>query len=107
MGIESPNTVDAVGIDKVTGEVVLFVFDSLPWTDSQKHLLLEGKINRYLGFIEHGELLESYPNAADKSVRIEMIFRFEPPDNWIAQLEKAQEVAGSYGVAFCWVVKTA
>ncbi len=61
MAIEKSNIVDAVGIEKTTGDVVLTIADYLDWETSEaQHLeLLQEKLNAYLRFIESGELLES------------------------------------------------
>ena len=43
----------------MTGEIVLTMADHLPWDQGKEHWsMLEEKINRYLGFIEAGELVE-------------------------------------------------
>jgi hypothetical protein len=69
VSIEQADTIDFVGIDKVTGKVVLTISDHLDWTDSKYHLSkLQEKLNCYLRFCESGELCESYPEAKGKDV---------------------------------------
>ena len=64
MAVDNPNVIDAIGTDQTTGEVVLTISDHLEWDDRNEHLLiLQEKINRYIGFIETGELREKYPGA--------------------------------------------
>ncbi len=46
------------------GEVVLTISDHLEWNDENEHILtLQEKINRYLGFIQCGQLHERYTHA--------------------------------------------
>lgn len=83
MSIEQVNTVDAIGVDKSTGEVVMTIADHLPWnkdepeTEHEHMLLLQEKINAYLGFVESGEILKSYPVSQGKKVRIEVIGKYQ------------------------------
>jgi hypothetical protein len=69
VSVEQTDVVDIVGIDRETGRVVLTVSDHLDWSDSVGHqiILLQKKLNRYLTFVESGEILEQYPNAKNQS----------------------------------------
>ena len=53
LSIEQTDVVDFMGIDKLTGEIVLTISDHLEWNDAdEEHLwLLQEKINAYLRFI--------------------------------------------------------
>ena len=76
MSVEEPDVVDFIGIEPASGKVVLTVADHLDWTDESAHLLaLQAKLNRYLAFVESGELVESYPAAAGRSVVVRVIRR--------------------------------
>jgi hypothetical protein len=68
MAIEKTDVVDAVGIEKATGNIVLTITDSLDWESAEtEHIqMLQDKLNAYLRFIESGELLETYPDAVDR-----------------------------------------
>lgn len=78
MSVDDPNVVDAIGTERDTGVVVLTIFDQLDWDDDQHFVALQEKINRYLGFIESGEVLESYPQAAGRPLRIEVVCKCSP-----------------------------
>lgn len=81
MSVENRNTVDFVAIDKL-GRVVLTISDHLDWSKELEHLyLLQDKIDAYLSFIESGELLQEYPDADGRTPVIEIIAKFNPPDN--------------------------
>jgi hypothetical protein len=107
MPVDIADVVDAVGVDTNTSEVVLTIADHLPW-DGPAHLqLLEKKLNRYLGFIEHGELLAHYPDASGRSLRIDVVCRFEPSPSAVEFLVKARRTVEGYGSALSWRVHAA
>src|ERR1022692_1380713 len=79
MSIDQPDVVDIVSVDRMTGQVVLTISDHLDWSDSTAHqLLLQSKLNRYLAFVERGEILQSCPNAKDRLGALRVVFRFQP-----------------------------
>jgi len=79
MSVDNARVVDAVGIENATGDVVLTVADHLDWVDAPAHLeVLQSKLNSYLAFVEGGELLEQYPGAAGRLVRIEVVLKYPP-----------------------------
>ena len=81
MSIDQPDVVDIVSVDRMTGQVVLTISDHLDWSDSAAHqLLLQSKLNRYLAFVESGEILQSCPNAKDRLVALRVVFRFQPDE---------------------------
>ena len=86
MSVDQTNVVDAIGIDNVTGEVVLTISDHLEWTgcDNDHLFLLQEKLNTYLSFIESGEIFESYPAAKAASLLIDVVGKY--PLNQAAEL---------------------
>lgn len=99
MTIEDSSTIDAIGTDKATGTVHLSIFAHLPW-DRGALLLLQEKTNRYLGFIEAGELVQAYPSARELRVVIDTYCKFRPTDEAAAFFAKASAVAEEYGAEF-------
>lgn len=99
MTIENSLTIDAIGMDEATGTVHLSIFAHLPWNRSAL-LLLQEKTNRYLGFIEAGELIQAYPSARGLHVVIDTCCKFRPTDEAAAFFEKAAVVASEYGAEF-------
>jgi Family of unknown function (DUF6572) len=98
MSIEETDVVDIISINRMTGHVVLTISDHLEWFDSVAHqLLLQSKLNRYLAFVESGEILESYPDSKDRSVVFNVAFKFPPDESGRAFLAKATEVIESAG----------
>jgi hypothetical protein len=86
MSIEQTKIIDAIGIDNVTNNVVLTISDHINWLEqTNNHLfLLQEKLNSYLSFIESGEIIDIYPNAKNRKVIINVIYKY-PLNN------KAQE----------------
>ena len=78
MTVEDEGAVDIVSINQER-TVVLTVSDHLDWSNTVQHqMLLQAKLNRYLAFVESGELLERYPAAKDLAVRFQVVFRVKP-----------------------------
>lgn len=89
---------DIASVDRMTGHVVLTVSDHLDWSDSTAHqLLLQRKLNRYLAFIESGEILQSYLDAKDRLVAFRVVFQFQPDQAGRAFLAKAKAIIESAG----------
>src|SRR4051812_32955537 len=102
MAIENPDLVDAVGIDKTTGEVVLTVADALDWNESEsQHLqMLQEKLNRYLRFVESGELLGAYSDAKGRIPVISVVARYEPSPAGVEFLAEASQRIEAAGFRF-------
>ncbi|RYE40359.1 MAG: hypothetical protein EOP24_41125 [Hyphomicrobiales bacterium] len=96
MTIEISDTIDAIGTDNLTGVVHLSIFNHLPW-ERAALLLLQEKINCYLGFIESGELVNVYPAASGRPVAIDAFCKFRPTQEAEAFFGRAAAVAGEYG----------
>ncbi len=98
MSIEQTDVVDIVSTERMSGNVVLTVSDHLDWSDSTAHqLLLQSKLNRYLAFVESGEILESYPKAKDRPIVFNVVFKFPPDDAGREFLAKARRIIESAG----------
>lgn len=105
MAVEEPGVIDAIGVDKATGNVVLTLLDALDWTDPTGHLVtLQAKLNRYLAFIESGEIQSSYPDAAGRSAVIAIVFRVELPAECDDFLSRARDIIESAGFELQWRV---
>lgn len=81
MSIEQKDVIDAIGVSKTTGELILTISDHLDWEDDKEHiLLLQNKINAYVHFVESGEILQSYPDSKSRAIVIDIVakFKFSP-----------------------------
>lgn len=78
MSIEQSDIIDIISTERMTGAVVLTISNHLDWSDSVAHQrLLQTKLNRYLAFVESGEILQSYPNAVGRPITFNVVFRLE------------------------------
>jgi hypothetical protein len=98
MSIERLNVVDIVSIDKSAGHVVLTITDHLDWSDTVEHQSkLQAKFNKYLAFVESGEILTRYPDAKDRPIVIKVVFKYKPDYEGWRFLARAKEVIESAG----------
>lgn len=97
MTVEQLDVVDIVSTDK-NDNVVLTISDHLDWSDSGHHqTILQAKLNKYLAFVESGEIFERYPSAKGKCVVFSVVFKFKPDINGRRFLKHAQKVIESAG----------
>lgn len=78
MTIENSDKVDGLGIDNIADEAVLLISDHLRWDDERHFRLIEKKVNKYLEFIQSGQIYEALPNAAGKKIKIKLIYEHIP-----------------------------
>jgi hypothetical protein len=66
MTIEQADVIDIATIDHASGDLWLTISDHLPWGEIEgEHLvLLQNKLNAYLGAIESGEIFSKVPGAS-------------------------------------------
>ena len=94
MAIDQPESIDAAGTDRETGEITLTIFDAWDWVDEPHHLsALQAKLNAYFGFVESGQIAELEPAWEQVGARIDVIFRIAPTDRALALLQTAEVVA--------------
>lgn len=99
MSVDQAHVVDAIGVDKVTGDLVLTISDHLEWTgnDNEHLLLLQEKLNTYLGFVEGGEIFKTYPDAKGRVVLIDVVCKFplnQEAENFYSHVTSIVEGAG-------------
>ena len=88
---------DAMGTDRITGEVVLTISDHLHW--DEEHLVqLEKKLAAYVRFCESGQIVETNPDAATSKVAISIIAQHRPTDEAVQFLEEAAKAIAKRGL---------
>jgi hypothetical protein len=98
MSVEQSEIIDIVNVDPRTGHVVLTVSDHLDWSHSTEHFaLLQKKLNKYLAFVESGELLRNYPKAKDRPVAFNITFKFKPNEEARTFLLRTKGIIESAG----------
>lgn len=84
MSIIEVDKIDAMGISKDGNGLILMLADHLEWDDEAIHLLmLQDKINAYLGYIESNQFQDIYQNAKFEYYVIEVHFKFKITNNCI------------------------
>jgi hypothetical protein len=100
VSVDKFDPVDIISIDQAGG-AVLRVSDHLDWSDSLGHqTILQEKLNRYLAFVESGEIFERYPDAKDRPVLISVVFKFRPDRDGEEFLVRAKGIVESAGFEF-------
>ena len=90
MSVEQTEVVDAIGVEKATGDVALVISDHLEWDPGKEHLLiLQEKINTYLRFVESGEIFEAYPEARGRRVVLSLVAKHQPNGEALAFLKES------------------
>lgn len=105
MSVNDAKVIDAIGVDKETGSVVLEISDHLEWNNEHLFLLQE-KLNTYLAFVESGELLESYPDAENRDVWINIMCKFPLTEEAESFVEKVRGIVETVGINLKYKVLT-
>jgi hypothetical protein len=99
MALETPDKVDAIGIENDSGLAVLTVVDAWDWQHEKEHLVaLKAKLNAYVNFVESGQIWEAYPDAADRHVVIDVVGRFPMPQAGVELLRSVSEACTDIGI---------
>jgi hypothetical protein len=98
VSVEQFDIVDVISIHQKTGHVVLTISDHLDWSNTIEHQrTLQTKFNKYLAFVESGEILTRYPDARDLPVTFKVVFKYKPDEDGWRFLARAKEVIESAG----------
>jgi hypothetical protein len=100
MSVEDPNVIDILHSEKESGSVTLTVTDHLEWGDGEHLLKLQDKLNKYLAFVESGEIFEQYPGANGKTVKINVVCKFRPDSEGERFLNLCREKITEAGFEF-------
>jgi len=99
MALAKTQIIDAVGICKQTGCVVLSLMDEENWDDEADHMkLLQDKLANYLRFVESGDMHKAYPKAQGRAARIEIRGRCRPPEQAHRFLEQTAQRVQAKGI---------
>jgi hypothetical protein len=101
MSIEQTSVVDAIATDSV-GFVVLAISDHLGWADDpMRHMwLLQEKLNKYLAFVESGEIFGSYPHYRGQPIKIRVVAKHFLTDGAVDFYKKITPIVEGAGLGF-------
>ena len=102
MTVEQVDVIDFIGIDE-ENHCILTISDHLEW-DDEHLLILQNKINRYLAFLESGEVYETYPSAKDKQILIRIACKYQPTEKGDWFLQQCKEIIKNAGFKFEYLV---
>src|SRR5215471_7065755 len=102
MTVEDKDLIDRMGRDRKTHEIVLFIFDHLPWTEDKHEItahlaFLQDKIYRYLDFIESGEIYETYPSEPEEKPRLALFAKYQLNEEAKAFFDRIQKYVSQQG----------
>lgn len=81
MSVVEKDVVDGMGLAG-NGKMKMLITDHLDWVDEYNHLLmLQEKINAYIGFCEGGQYKDIYADDEIKHVVFEIHFLYPPTNN--------------------------
>lgn len=99
MALAKTQIIDAVGICKQTGCVVLSLMDEEDWDEEAEHVkLLQDKLANYLRFIETGDMHKAYPKAQGRTARIEIRGRCRPSEGGQRFIDEMAERVRAKGI---------
>ena len=82
MSVIDVDKIDGMGKNEENKELLLLITDHLEWKNEQDHLMiLQNKINSYLGFIESKQYVETYSDDVFEKYIIEIHFQNDIPEN--------------------------
>jgi hypothetical protein len=105
MTIEQENVIDLIGLNEEENYISLIISDHLEWDDkNEKLLLLQGKVNSYLSYIESGQVYETHPESKDMDVQIVLTSMYEPNDEALKFFSLLSPIVEDAGFQFKWSV---
>lgn len=82
MTVQEAQVIDLVGVENLTGKLVLTIVDHLDWEDRDEHLKsLVAKLNCYIAVVETKEILESYPDSRGREVIVDVLHMYSLSDD--------------------------
>ena len=93
------NSVDLITYDAKADEYILIISKTGMWenTDREK-TFLRSKIDNYLQFSQNGQLEKIYPQAAGKSIKIQIDCDTLPPSSIGEFIDRLKENVMTYGL---------
>ena len=82
------------------GRAVLTITDHLPW-DYENHLqVLQEKLNKYLAFVESGEVYDKYPESKNREFLFKVSCKFAPDSQALDFFKKVKTIIERAGFEF-------
>jgi hypothetical protein len=80
----------------------LAISDHLSWADDPvRHMwLIQEKLNKYLAFVESGEIFDSYPHYRGQPIKIRVVAKYPLTDGAVDFYKKVTPIVESAGFGF-------
>ena len=80
MAINNSEVIDFIGVNEMNNEVILTISDHFNWEGVDEHLkALQDKLNSYINFVESGEIFQTYADAINRNIIIEVVGNYKLP----------------------------
>jgi hypothetical protein len=100
MSVEQLDVVDFISTS-AGGRCILTVSDHLDWEPSSSHQRrLQDKLNKYLAFLESGEVYQKYADARGRKFAIRVVFLHPPDQDGLDFLSRVREAILGAGFGF-------
>jgi hypothetical protein len=100
-GVQNPMILDLVTTDPESGKVVLVMIERRAWnTSPDQFRQIEEKINRYLGYVLDGFLVQQYPQYEGRDVRLRLDCAEPPEGDAVKFVKAAAHAVASHGLEF-------
>src|SRR4051794_23758237 len=100
-GVQNPTFLDLITPDPQSGKVVLVMIERRAWGASpQQFGQIEEKINRYLGYVLDGFLVQHYPQYKDRPVQIRLDCAEAPHGDAVRFVAAATHAIAAQGLDF-------
>jgi hypothetical protein len=100
-GVENAKVIDLITVDPSSGKLVLVMVERRAWGASPRQLQeIEEKINRYMGYVLDGFLVQHHPEHQDKPVLIRLECAEEPHGVAVKFVQAAGHAIAMHGLEF-------
>jgi hypothetical protein len=98
-GVQNPTLVDLITVEPTSDTVVLVMIERRPWGAVPEQFgQIEEKINRYLGYVLDGFLVQHYPQYEGRPVLIRLDCAEEPAGEAARFVAAASHAIASHGL---------
>ena len=98
-GVQNPTMVDLITVEPTSQAVVLVMIERRPWGAVPEQFgQIEEKINRYLGYVLDGFLVQHYPQYEGRPVPIRLDCAEEPHGEATHFVAAASHAIASHGL---------
>jgi hypothetical protein len=98
-GVQNATLIDLLSVEPEGGRVVLAMIERRPWGSSADQFRqIEEKINRYLGYVLDGFLVQHYPQYEGRPVLIRLDCAEEPHGDAVKFVAAAAHAISTHGL---------